>query len=188
MTMERHAADMLADLGAMGHVLCRKEHPKWVEFVARYVRRRRSKEGEVLSHLEGDGPPRREVRRPPVNLMTDFGHLPVTVGRRKALLGRLDWWLRRAFRLTLEELLDKPLEQADFLMASFGQRCYDSGVSLYGYTERRTARAWDVAKTWRRLTQARSHRPVPLVVLLAMQALALEREWDLYAGALDVGF
>lgn len=194
---EKRAADMMGDLTVMGHVTCRKQHSRWVELVARYVRRRRSKEDDDTmpqydpSGLEGDGPPRQQVRRPPVNLMAEFGHLPATVGRRKTLLGRLDRWLWRAFRLTLEDLLDKPLEQADFLMATFGRRCYDGGTSLYDYTEEGLeaphgegmGRRQGVAPPY-----ASAEPPASAVGGPACNARAMERDWDLCAVALGLGF
>lgn len=64
--------------------------------------------------------------------------------------------------------------------ARYGQHCYDTGASLHDFSEtinavmqgrresrRLTVRAWDCARTWRRLFPVRNHEPVSVALLLA---------------------
>lgn len=87
------------------------------------------------------------------------------------------------------------------MLSDYGQYCSEEGGNLHDYSEtlnavvagrpawrRATAKAWRVVRAWCSLVPLRSHRPMPMPVLLAMQALALSWGEIRMCAALGLGF
>lgn len=119
---------------------------------------------------------------------------------RKLLLKRLHLWLERR-NLSLTVLWLNQVEIADALLTDCRQYCFEEKGSLHDFTEtlnavvagrpewrRATAKAWRVARAWRSLVPVQTHRPMPLPILLAMQALALRRREPRVCAALGLVF
>lgn len=183
----------------------------WVDIVARLRRRsalQRGRCGATASplaacdptSLEGDGPAAAPRRRDGIDLRAMSMVTRPVASRRKVLLKRLHVWLEHR-KLSLTVLWINRVELADTLLADYGQHCFENKGSLHDFAEtlnavvagrpewrRATAKAWRVAHAWRSLVPVKSHRPMPLPILLAMQAVAMRRCEFRMCAALGLGF
>lgn len=141
--------------------------------------------------LEGDGPRAEPCDRSGIDLRA-MSMVMRPVAARRQLLKRLHVWLPKR-GCTLSALWLGELEHADAMLSDYGQSCFEDNGSLHDFSETLNAvvagrPVWRLARAWRSLVPVRSHRPMPLPVFLAMQALALRRGEMRMCAALGLGF
>ena len=199
----------LALLDAWGALpLQRKDLVRWVELTLRLCAVRRvtrwGYRGVRVGEASHPGPRKTQFpieSRPQVQLQYERDLTVPIKNRRTRLLLLFSSWLSEVHQRGLDEFYQLRVEEADQLLADFGQQAYDTGLSLSDFSEtvnavidlqrswrRSIQKAWDVARSWKTLAPALSHQPVPAIVLLAMQSLALLWGWWDLSGCLGLAF